>query len=171
METGKFFTRVFAPERHIDYSQMTGVCSFTEFTKKQHMDLRVKRLTSSDRDDARRLFTLLAQIFHEDCAPLSDPYLDQLLLRPEFWALAAFTGENIIGGVIAHTVPMTRTQSSELLIYDLAVRVDHRKRGVGRRLVDELRDQAFASGIRTTFVPADNDDVHALDFYRSIGAP
>jgi aminoglycoside 3-N-acetyltransferase I len=133
------------------------------------MNLRVKRLSSSDRDEARRLFILLAEIFKEDCGPLSGPYLDQLLRRREFWALAAFTGDTIIGGVVAHTLPMTRTESSELLIYDLAVCVDHRKRGVGRRLVDELCNQAFASGIYTAFVPADNDDIHALDFYRSIG--
>ena len=64
---------------------------------------------------------------------------------------------------------MTRTESSEIFIYDLAVHPDHQRTGVGRRLVAELRAQAAALGIGELFVPADNEDVHALDFYRAIG--
>jgi len=40
---------------------------------------------------------------------------------------------------------------------------------VGRHLVTELRNSAAASGIANVFVAADNDDVHALDFYRALG--
>src|SRR5580704_10665489 len=54
-------------------------------------------------------------------------------------------------------------------IYDIAVRPDHRRKGVGRRLVTALCEQASKCGIREVFVPADSDDVHALDFYRALG--
>ena len=64
---------------------------------------------------------------------------------------------------------MTRRQSSEIFIYDIAVRREYQRKGVGRQLVAELQDSATASGIRTLFVPADDDDVHALDFYRALG--
>jgi aminoglycoside 3-N-acetyltransferase I len=132
-------------------------------------EIRARRLTSSDREEARRLFTLMAQVFSEDCHLLSDGYLDQLLSRREFWAIAAFSGEDIIGGVTAHSLPMTRTESSEILIYDIAVRSDHRRKGVGRRLVTALCEQASEFGVQEVFVAADNDDGHALDFYRAIG--
>ena len=36
-------------------------------------------------------------------------------------------------------------------------------------MVAELRAQAAAGGIREVFVAANNDDVHALDFYRALG--
>jgi aminoglycoside 3-N-acetyltransferase I len=62
------------------------------------MDIAARRLRMTDRADARRLFNLLAEVFEEDCAPLSDRYVDQLLAREDFWALAAFLGEDIIGG-------------------------------------------------------------------------
>jgi aminoglycoside 3-N-acetyltransferase I len=133
------------------------------------MEIRVTRLTSNDRDGARRLFRVMAEIFTEECAPLSDGYLDQLLRCKEFWALAAFADDDIIGGVTAHTLPMTRTESSEVFIYDIAVESGYRRKGVGRRLLKALCEQAAELGIEQVFVSVDNGDAHALDFYRSLG--
>ena len=48
---------------------------------------------------------------------LSDRYLDRLLAREDFWALAAFDGDQIIGGVTAHSLPMTNTEAVEVFIY------------------------------------------------------
>ena len=64
---------------------------------------------------------------------------------------------------------MTRTETSELFIYDIAVREADQRQGVGRRLVKELSQQAAAAGIAELFVAADNEDTHALDFYRALG--
>ena len=131
--------------------------------------MRVMRLTVADRDLARALFTLMADVFAEARGELSDSYLDQLLGREEFWALAAVAGERLLGGLTAHTVPLTRTEGAELFIYDLAMRPEHQRHGVGRRLVAELRVQAAARGIREVFVAAENADAHALAFYRALG--
>jgi aminoglycoside 3-N-acetyltransferase I len=127
------------------------------------------RLKTGDREVARALFSMMAEVFEEECEVLSDAYIDRLLAREEFWAIAALDGDRVIGGITAHTLPMTRAETSELFIYDVAVRSDHQRQGVGRQLVGELRQLAAAAGIRELFVPADNDDVHALDFYRALG--
>jgi aminoglycoside 3-N-acetyltransferase I len=132
-------------------------------------DLRSRRLETGDRDLARALFSLMAGVFEEECAAVSDGYLDRLLARDGFWAIAAFEGDRIVGGVTAHTLPMTRAETSELFIYDIAVHREHQRQGVGRRLLTELRQRAAAAGIGVLFVPADNDDRHALDFYRALG--
>lgn len=131
--------------------------------------VQTQRLSSGDRDLARKLFVMMAAVFDEEHKPLSDSYLHRLLSKPDFWAIAAFRGVDIIGGLTAHTLPMTRMDSSEIFIYDIAVREDHRRQGVGRKLVMALRESADASGIHDIFVPADNDDKHALDFYRALG--
>jgi aminoglycoside 3-N-acetyltransferase I len=131
--------------------------------------MRLRRLTSGDRDLARQLFAVMAGVFEESSKALSDEYIDRLLGREDFYAIAAFAGDDVIGGITGHTLPMTRSESSEVFIYDLAVRRDHQRQGVGRQLVAQLRNEAAAAGIRDVFVPADDDDVHALDFYRAIG--
>ena len=129
----------------------------------------VERLTGADIERARALFGAMARVFDTDPGPLSDDYLTRLLMRGDFWALAASIGGLTVGGLTAHTLPLTRAEASEVFIYDIAVIPDYRRQGVGRQLVTALRAQAAAAGIPVVFVPADNEDTHALDFYRAIG--
>jgi aminoglycoside 3-N-acetyltransferase I len=132
-------------------------------------DAQVIRLSPRDRDLARRLFATMAEVFGQDCESLSDGYLDRILAREDFWAIAACVGDLVVGGLTAHALPMTSSSSSEMFIYDIAVRSDYQRQGVGRRLLTELRTRAAASGIRVVFVAADNADTDALDFYRALG--
>ncbi len=94
----------------------------------------------------------MAEVFGEGCEPLSDAYLDSLLAREDFWAAAAFAGDELVGGLTAHTLPVTRAESAEVFIYDIAVHADHQRRGVGRKLVMLLREEAARAGIETLFV-------------------
>ncbi|MGI8666854.1 MAG: GNAT family N-acetyltransferase [Jatrophihabitans sp.] len=113
----------------------------------------------------------MVEVFAEAPAdPLGDEYLDRLLARNSFWALAALVGSTVVGGLTAHTLPMTRSDSSEVFIYDLAVATDHQRQGVGSALVLRLRQAAAAEGVHEVFVAADDEDAHALDFYRTQGA-
>ncbi len=133
------------------------------------MRVTLRRLASTDLALAHQMFAMMADVFDEGSSPLSDRYVEALLARPELWVIAALRDGQVIGGLTAHTLPMTRAEVSELFIYDLAVRADHQRQGVGRALVAELRRAGAAAGVTDAFVPADNDDVHALDFYRAIG--
>lgn len=64
----------------------------------------------------------------------------------------------------------TSERKRELFIYDLAVVAEYQRKGMGRRLVAALRADAAQQGVDEAFVPADEEDTHALDFYRAIGA-
>jgi aminoglycoside 3-N-acetyltransferase I len=131
--------------------------------------VEVRRLGRDDRELAARLFALMADVFEQDHTALSAPYLDRLLATSEFWALAALRDAELLGGLTAHTLPMTRAEACELFIYDVAVRADVQRQGVGRALVTAVRQQAAAEGIGVVFVPAENEDAHALDFYSALG--
>ena len=130
---------------------------------------RVVRLTSADGALAKEVFATMAAVFDEENEPLGEAYVARLLARADFWALGALAGDEVIGGLTGHVLPMTRSESSEIFLYDLAVRADHQRRGVGRLLVNHLITAAGEAGIASVFVPADDDDDHALDFYRAIG--
>lgn len=131
--------------------------------------IQVERLTSDDIERARDLFTTIAGVFETETSPLSDGYLKRLLMRNDFWALAVSIEGRIVGGLTAFTLPLTRLEASEIFIYDIAVRPDHQRQGIGRRLIETLRAQASAAGVEVAWVPADNEDTHALDFYRALG--
>jgi Acetyltransferases len=133
-------------------------------------DYEVRRLARGDEEAAGDMFAMMADVFDEDSEQLGKEYIDGLLGRDDFWAIAAFAGPHIVGGLTAHTLPMTRSRSSEVFIYDLAVHRDHRRQGVAGGLVRALREAASQAGIHETFVLADDEDLHALDFYRAQGA-
>jgi len=131
---------------------------------------RAWRLGPGDREVARELFAMMADVFDEPHQERDNAALGDLLARLDFWALAASddTGR-LLGGLTAHCLPMTHRPDSALFIYDIAVRPDHQRRGVGRALVTTLRSLAAQQGITDVFVTADNEDQHALDFYRALG--
>jgi len=132
-------------------------------------EIKIQRLAAGGADLAAETFAVMAQAFEEERAPLRPAYLNHLLQRPDFWAWTALAAGRVVGGLTAFTLPMTRAETSELMIYDLAVSEGFRRRGVGRALVEEACRAAAAAGVPVAFVLADNEDVHALDFYRALG--
>jgi aminoglycoside 3-N-acetyltransferase I len=132
-------------------------------------DIHIQRLGPRDVDLARTTFAAMAEVFGETHAHLSDAYLHALLARPEFWAFSATKAGNVVGGLTGHTLMMTRLEGAEVFLYDIAVVPEHHRRGIGRRLVDALRREASRQGISTVFVPADDADAEALQFYAALG--
>ena len=114
-------------------------------------------------------FDLLADVFGEKRDRLSDAYLGELLGRPWFLVFVATVGGRAVGGLTAHVPPMTAYEGAELFIYDVAVADDYQRRGVGRRLLAAVRDEASRLGASSVFVLADNEDAGALAFYRALG--
>ena len=132
-------------------------------------EIVVRRLGPADVPLARETFRLMAGVFAEGGGELTSAYVAVLLERADFWAMAAVKDARPIGGITAHVLPMTRSETRELFIYDLAVDPAHQRRGVGRLLVETLCREAAAAGAPVAFVPADVEDDHALAFYRALG--
>ncbi|HET9953110.1 MAG TPA: GNAT family N-acetyltransferase [Polyangiaceae bacterium] len=131
--------------------------------------MQIQKLTATDVLLARALFPMMAQVFSEPCDELSDAYLQGLLGRESFWAFAALAEEQVVGGLTGYLLPMTRRETHELFIYDVAVREDYQRRGVGRALMRAAIQAANGIGAQNAFVPADAEDDHALRFYRALG--
>jgi len=131
--------------------------------------MEIRRLTAREVELARDTFVMMAEVFEEPTSPVGVQYVSSLLSRQDFWALAALEGGAVVGGLTAHALPLTRAEATELFIYDIAVRADRQRRGIGRALMNKLFTLGKDAGIRVSFVPAENEDSHALDFYRSVG--
>jgi hypothetical protein len=71
-------------------------------------EIRIARLGARDHVAAARTFAFIAEVFDEGREPLSAAYVDRLLARPDFWAIAAFCGGVVVGGLtgaLAHDDP------------------------------------------------------------------
>jgi len=99
-----------------------------------------------------------------------DAYLEALLARDTFVAIAAFAGDAVVGGLAGYVLPKFEQARSELYIYDLAVDAAQRRRGVATALVHAVQRLAAARGSWVVFVQADHGDDAAIALYTKLGA-
>jgi len=135
-----------------------------------------KRITAADLPIMRQLLAMFGEAFEDpeayQGAVPSDAYLAALLDRPHFIALAAVhdgEGGTVVGGLAAYELEKFEQARSEIYIYDLAVRAEHRRRGVATGLIGALKEIAKTRGAYVIFVQADRGDEPAIRLYESLG--
>jgi aminoglycoside 3-N-acetyltransferase I len=133
------------------------------------MSTQIRKLDANEIELAQSVFAMMACVFEEGAPSASREHVAALLGRSDFIVIAGLFNGHPIAGLTAFVVPLTRSETAELFVYDIAVAPAYQRQGVGRRLMQEVRNIAAAAGLATTWVPAENDDGHAIDFYRSIG--
>jgi aminoglycoside 3-N-acetyltransferase I len=124
---------------------------------------------AGDEAVAASQFVLLAEALGESDDALEPPGVAAWLARPDCWAVAAFDGAEVVGGLSAHALPMTRSRRIELFLYDLAVAAPYRRRGIGRALLQFLVEHGQVADALDVFVLAEADDDDAIAFYHAIG--
>jgi aminoglycoside 3-N-acetyltransferase I len=96
-------------------------------------------------------------------------YLERLLARDEFIALAAVKDGAVVAGLAAYELHKFERERSEIYIYDLAVAVGHRRQGIATALIRALQAIAAARGAHVIFVQADLEDAPAIALYTKLG--
>jgi aminoglycoside 3-N-acetyltransferase I len=140
------------------------------------MSVRVQRLSPPQLPSFRQLIALFGRAFHDpetySARPPSDAYLEALLSRMDVVVIVALDGGTVVGGLVAYVLPKFEQERSEVYLYDLAVDEGHRRRGIARDLILELRTVAAALGAWVIFVQADTgaEDLPAVRLYESLGA-
>jgi len=119
---------------------------------------------------AKTLIKLLEEVFDmERMENSGDDYLAKLLQNPMFVVYAVLFEGNVVGGLTAWELPLYRVELSEMFLYDIGVHADHRRKGLGKLLMETLHSYCREKGIKESFLDAHEEDQHALDFYRAIG--
>lgn len=97
-------------------------------------------------------------------------YLQRLLSQQHFIAMAALDENGkVVGGLAAYELQKFEQARSEIYIYDLAVAEAHRRRGIARDLILQLKSIARERGAYVIFVQADPGDDPAIRLYESLG--
>ena len=135
------------------------------------LDVRV--LGNADAALLRAMLSMFGSAFGELAIYTSrqpdDEYLSHLLSSKTFVALAALSGDEVIGGIAAYVLTKFEQARSELYIYDLAVAQHHRRRGIATALITELQKLAAERGLYVIFVQADIEDEAAIALYTKLG--
>lgn len=77
----------------------------------------------------------------------------------------AYEGAELVGIALAEAQEWNRT----LWIWEFGVAETHRRRGIGRRLMDEMVAVARREGLRRLLCETQSTNVPAIDFYRAVG--
>lgn len=137
------------------------------------MDHTYARLSGEHVDELKALVRVFGEAFGEldtyQKAVPSDEYLRSLLSTPQFVALVAIAEGEVIGGLAAYVLEKFEQERREIYIYDLAVQERHRRKGVARGLLHELKRVARQSEAYLIYVQADKSDRAAIRLYESVG--
>jgi aminoglycoside 3-N-acetyltransferase I len=136
-------------------------------------DYRIQLLTGKDVRFLKDLLRVFGDAFgdretYQGAVP-GDEYLQSLLAAPHLIVMAALRDEEVVGGLAAYTLQKFERDRREIYIYDLAVAAQHRRKGVARRLILELKGVARARGAYVIYVQADRGDDAAIALYESLG--
>jgi aminoglycoside 3-N-acetyltransferase I len=131
------------------------------------------QLQPQDLTRFRELMAVFADAFEDPHAyreaPPSDAYLERLLAKPTVIALAAEVEGAVVGGLVAYVLEKFERERSEIYIYDLAVAASHRRQGIARDLILQLKRIAADLGAYVIYVQADLVDDPAIQLYTSLG--
>jgi GNAT superfamily N-acetyltransferase len=96
--------------------------------------------------------------------------LELLLASPERGQIfvARHPVEGVVGMVSAQLVISTAIGAPSAWIEDMVVRESFRGQGVGKLLLDQVREWAMLKGVGRMQLLADADNAPALDFYRHL---
>lgn len=133
----------------------------------------IRRLGPGDASLARKLNVLFGEAFADletyTAASPSDGHLEALLSKEHVAALAALSGEAVLGGIVAYELDKFERARREWYIYDLAVGAKYRRQGVATALIEHLRGIAAQRGAWVIYVQADHGDDPAIALYQKLG--
>jgi len=135
------------------------------------MNVTIKRLGPGDeailelltRDDAD--FDLDGRA--EGLLPLKPGVAQRYLANPSVLHWIAFQDGVVTGFLYCVHLLLRSDPGQELLLYEIGVRKAHRRKGVGRALLDHMARWMQSNDVSVVWVCADNQA--AVDFYRNCG--
>jgi aminoglycoside 3-N-acetyltransferase I len=137
------------------------------------MTYSYSQLTPQDVPLMKELLAMFGEAFEDvptyQGALPNDDYLAALLAKPHFIALAARSGDDVVGGLAAYILDKFERDRREIYIYDLAVALAHRRQGIATTLIKRVIDIARERRAYVIFVQADRHDDPAIKLYESMG--
>ena len=138
--------------------------------KREPNPIEIKRLNESDLPFFKSMIDLFNIVFEEDRSNIgNDENLSGLLGNAQFIVMAALAEQEVVGGLTAYELPMYYADHSEVFVYDLAVKPEYQRRGIGKELIRSLKAECSRMGVSEFFVLAHEEDEHAIEFYHSTG--
>lgn len=132
--------------------------------------MEIKHLEKEDIEGFTKLIRVFEEVFEmENFVIPPREHLRNLLAKNSFTAFVAVSGGETIGGLTAYTLEQYYSAKPLAYVYDLAVKPEFQRQGVGTKLMSAANELFREKGFEEVFVQADKIDDYVLKFYRSTG--
>jgi ribosomal protein S18 acetylase RimI-like enzyme len=136
-----------------------------------NMAISIKRLGAGDETILEFLALHDAEFDVEDRSvagqPLSPEKAKRFLEHPDMLFWVAFSSNAVVGFLQCNIILLRSNEALELLLYEIGVHQDWRRRGIGRALLNQMETWMQENTVAVVWVLADNQE--AVEFYRSSG--
>lgn len=131
--------------------------------------VEVTQLSPVDIVRFKQLILLFGDVFETDNVVYSNERLADLLNNKHFVAIVALAHNVVVGGLTGYIMPMYNKPADELYLYDMAVATQAQRQGIGRQLIEKLKEFCCQHNIGNISVEAHAEDLSAVAFYHSWG--
>ena len=137
-------------------------------------EVSVRRLVPGDEEVLSRL-ALEGERYEEDGVaetevPLAPADASAFLADDGTHLLVAFEHDDPVGFVVVNELLHRHTFTRMFLVYEIGVVNEHRRRGVGRALLEAVRALAIERGVPEGFVLTNESNPAAMGLYAAAGA-
>lgn len=134
------------------------------------MAIEIKKLEKQGLDTFIDLIRVFEDVFEMENFTMPDEkHLQSLLAKDSFFAFVALSDGEVVGGLTAYTLDQYYSARPLVYIYDLAVKTQYQRQGIGRKLMAAINEYCKNAGIEEVFVQADEVDDYAIEFYQATG--
>ncbi len=99
----------------------------------------------------------------------SDEYIRKMLERDDFHVIVALENDQLIGGLTAYEMRMFKRETTEIFLYEIEVAEDQRQKGIGKALIEFLKQICAEKGIVEMFVGTEKNNFPARKLYAATG--
>ncbi len=122
--------------------------------------IRLSQATMKFAEEAMRRFNL---------DTLDPENLVEFLMNPSNIALAAINHGEVTGFLYGYILPRPDTKKPMLFLYSIDVCESHRKKGIGKQLVNSFLEAGKELNMLKAFVVTEVDNIAAINLYESCG--
>jgi len=128
------------------------------------------KLLEGDADAARQVIDKLKLAMDGVVGVSLDlAYMRTFLSDDRHYLIAAYADDTPVGFILGYRLHRVDGPRSMMLLYEVGVLEQYRRRGIGRALVDELKRLAEENGCLKMFVATETSNGPAMALYRSAG--
>ena len=130
--------------------------------------VQILKLSNNDLELFKEVILLFEEVFEMKNFKLSSSdHLSQLLEKDGFHVFTAILNDQVIGGLTVYVLDQYYSTKPLAYIFDLAIDTKLQRKGIGRKMINEVKDYFTKLGFEEVFVQADQDEDHAVNFYRA----